>query len=110
MKNLKLLALAFVIGSASVFANTTSVDDIPVKQISQQVYELFTAPDFVVNEDINVNVIFTFDTEGKIIVLKVDSKNPQVLNYVRKTLKNKYLDTPGEPYRQFTLPLTFTKI
>jgi hypothetical protein len=110
MKNLKLLALALVIGSASLFANTTSVLDIPAKQIAQQVSELFDTPEFNVNQDLKVMVVFTFDTEGKIVVLKVDSKDPDVLRYIRQTLKNKSIDTPGEPYRQFTLPLTITEI
>jgi hypothetical protein len=110
MKNLKLLTLALLIGSASLFANTKSTLDIPAKQVAEQVTELFKMPDFAVKGDTRINVVFTFDTEGKIVVLKVDSEDPELLNYVRKSLKNKTIDTPGEPNREFTLPITISEI
>lgn len=106
MKKFKLLALALVFGTMSLFATTTNgMPDIPVKQIGSQILSLFTTPDFDVNEDINVNITLTFDSEGKIIVLKVDSKDKDVLKYVNETLNHKTLETPGEMNRVFTLPL-----
>ena len=111
MKNLKLLALAFVIGSSSLFAASTELPDVPVKQISIQISELFTAaPDFTVSEDMKINVVFTFNSDGEVIVLKVDSKDKDVLNYIRKTLNHKMIDTPGEMNRVFTMPLTINKL
>ena len=111
MKNLKLLALALVIGTSSLFAATVELPDVPVKQISMQISELFTeTPDFAVIEDMKINVVFTFNSEGEVIVLKVDSKNKDVLNYIRKTLNHKMLDTPGEMNRVFTMPLTINKL
>jgi len=109
MKNLKLWALAFVIGTVGVFATTTDLPDVPVKQIGMQISELLTEPDFAIEEDMKVEVVFTFNTEGELIVLKVDSKDKDVLNYVRETLNHKKIDTPGENNRVFTLPLTIHK-
>ena len=109
MKNLKLWALAFIIGTAGVFATTTDLPDVPVKQIGMQISELLTEPDFIVKEDMSVNVVFTFNSEGEIIVLKVDSKDEDVLNYIRETLNHKKVDIPGEMNRVFTLPLTINK-
>ncbi len=106
MKKFKLLALALAIGTMSLFATTTDgVPDIPAKQIGSQVSTLFTTPDFAVDEDVIVNILFTFDTEGKIIILKVDSKDKDVLNYVNESMNHKRIETPGEMNRVFTLPL-----
>jgi hypothetical protein len=109
MKNLKLWALAFIIGTAGVFATTIDLPDVPLKQVGSQVAELLTEPDFTIEEDMKVEVVFTFNTEGEIIVLKVDSKHKDVLNYVRETLNHKKIDTPGENDKVYTLPLTIHK-
>ena len=110
MKNLKFLALALVIGTSSLFASTVELPDVPVKQISMQISELFTVtPDFAVSEDIKINVIFTFNSEGEVIVLKVDSKDKDILDYIRKTLNHRMIDTPGEMNRVFTMPLIIEK-
>lgn len=110
MKKFKLLALASAIGTMSLFATTTiEMDDIPAKQIGTQISSLFAAPDFNVNEDINVNITLTFDSEGKIIILKVDSKDKDVLKYVNETLNHKTIETPGELNRVFTLPLKIVR-
>lgn len=108
MKNLKLLSIALFITTSSLFAMEI-VPDIPVKEIRTQVVELFHTPEFVVSEEINVNITFTFSTEGEIVVLKVDSKDPEVLKYVRKYMNHKMIDTPGEPNRIFYLPLRISE-
>lgn len=109
MKKFKLLALALAIGSLSLFATTNEVPDIPAKVIANQISSLFTTPEFAVEDDISVNILFTFDSEGKIVVLEVDSKDRDVLNYVNKSLNHKMLEIPGEMNRVFTLPLKIKK-
>ena len=108
MKNLKVLALALVFTTGSLFA-VEIVPDIPVKEIRSQIVDLFHAPEFTFQDDLTVNIVFTFNSEGKIVVLSVDSKDPDVLNYVRKNLNSKTIDTPGEMNRVFTMPLRLTK-
>ena len=88
MKNLKVFALALVITTGSLFASEI-VPDIPVKEIRTQIVDLFHAPEFTFQDDLTVNIVFTFNSEGKIVVLSVDSKDPDVLNYVRKNLNHK---------------------
>ena len=106
MKKFKLLALALAVGTMSLFATTTNeVPDIPAKQIGSQISSLFAAPDFSVEKDLTVNILLTFDSEGKIVVLRVDSQDKDVLNYVNETLNHKTIETPGELNRVFTLPL-----
>ena len=108
MKNLKILAFAFIISTSSLFASEI-VPDIPVKDIRSQVVDLLSNPEFKINEEIVVNVLFTFSSEGDIVVLKVDSQNPDVIQYVRDHINHKMIATPGEPNREFTLPLRITK-
>lgn len=106
MKKFKLLALALVFGTMSLFATTTNgVPDIPLKVIRSQITSLFAAPDFTIEEDISVNIFFTFDSQGKIIVLSVVSRDKDVLNYVYETLNHKKIETPGEMNEVFKLPL-----
>lgn len=109
MKKLKLLALALVIGTMSLFA-TNEVPDIPVKVIENQVSDFFKTPNFNLEKDYNLNIIFTFNSEGEIVVQSVYStdKNKidkEVLNYIYKTMDHKMIQTPAELNRAFTLPL-----
>ena len=83
MKNLKVFAFvfAFVIATSSLFAIGT---DIPAKEIRNQVSDLFENPDMNINEDTVVNITFTFNTEGEIVVLNIDSKDKEVIKYVSR--------------------------
>lgn len=104
MKKFKVLALALVIGTTSLFASNL-VPDVPVKEIRNQVMDLFESPDFALENDVTINITFTFNSEGKIIVLSVNSKDRDILNYVHESMSNKKLNTPGELDRVFTMPL-----
>ena len=109
MKKLKLLALALLIGSTSLFASTMGDGDTPKKEIRQQIVKLLQAPDFVVSEEITVNLVFTFSSEGEVVVLSVDSTNQDVLNFIRKNLNYKKLDLAGERDKLYTMPLKIAK-
>lgn len=108
MKNLKVLVLALVISTGSLFA-AEIVPDIPVKEIRSQIVDLFQAPEFAIQDELKINIVFTFNSEGEIVVLNVDSKDSDVLDYVRKNLNNQTIDSPGEMNRVFTMPLRLTK-
>jgi hypothetical protein len=110
MKNFKLLALAFIITTTSLFATNIEMPDIPVKQIRNQVAELFTnQPAFTVENDMIVDIIFTFNTDGEIVVLRINSKDSDVLDYVQNCMSSKKLEIPGEFNRVFRLPLKIEK-
>ena len=106
MKNLKLLAIAFVIGFSSLFAANNTVVDIPLnKKISSEIRKLLKAPDFYIEEDVELNVMLTFDDAGKIIVIDADTKNRELARYIMKSLNGKSIQTPGESKTIYTLPL-----
>ena len=107
MKKFKLLALAFVIGTAGLFA-TELENPTPKKEIRTQIVKLLKTPRFAVPNDIDFTVTFTFSSEGELVVLDVDSKNRDVLKYVRKSLNYKKIQNPGVRDRMYTMPLKLT--
>ena len=108
MKKFKLLALAFVIATTSLFAKSTDLPDVPVEVINSQISELFTAAhEMDLTEDFTVLVTLKFDNSGKIIVLDIDNKNREVLNYIRKNVNGMKIDAPVETHRVFKIPIQF---
>jgi len=104
MKKLILTALALVITTTTLFAADVTPDETN-KNIRNQIIQLMDAPDFTINEETTVAITFTFDSEGEIIVLKVDSKDHKVLNYVRKNLNHKAIANPGERDKLYSFQL-----
>jgi len=105
MRKLKLVALAMLIGTAGLFAAEISNPDTPKKEIRNQIVKLLKTPDFTIDQSIDVNITFTFSSEGELVVLNVDSKNRDVLTYVRKNLNYKKIQNPGERDKIYTMPL-----
>jgi len=105
MRKLKLFALAMLLGTAGLFAAETLAPDVPKKVIRNQIVQLLATPEFTVDTDISVNLTFTFSSEGEIVVLAVDSKNREVLKYIRKNLNYKKIAQPGERDKIYTMPL-----
>lgn len=105
MRKFKLMALAFVIGTASLFATNVNEPKDPNKEIRNQIVNLLEAPDFVVENEIVVNLTFTFSSEGEIVVLAVSCKNCDVLDYVRKHINYKKIENPGIKNKKYTMPL-----
>ena len=109
MKKFMLLALATVIGTASLFATNVNPDDSK-KEMRTQIVELLNTPSFGVKNDVNVEIIFTFSSEGEIVVLNVDSSDHDILKYVRKNLNYQKIQNPGERDKLYSLPLKMQAI
>ncbi len=105
MRKFKLLALALVIGTASVFAASGDDPTEANKKIRSQIVDLLETPEFVVEEDVSVVLTFTFSSDGEIVILKVDSSDRNILNYVRENLNYKKVDNPGVRDEIYTMPL-----
>jgi len=104
MKKLILTALVLVITTTTLFAADVTPDETN-KNIRNQIIQLMDAPDFTINEDTTVAITFTFNSEGEIIVLSVDSKDHKVLNYVRENLNHKVIANPGERDKLYSFQL-----
>ena len=53
MKKFKLMALALVIGTSSLFATNTSKLESPEKTIRTEIIELLKSPDFNIEKELN---------------------------------------------------------
>ena len=105
MRKFKLLALAFVIGTASLFAVNIDKPENPSKEIRNEIVKLLQSPEFTVENDMAVVIKFTFNSEGEIVVLCAGCKDKKIVNYIRKNLNNKKFNTPGEKDKVYSLPL-----
>ena len=108
MRKFKLLALVLVIGTASIFAASGDDPKEANKKIRNQIVNLLQAPDFTVENEMTVNLTFTFSSAGEIVILNVDSREKDILNYIRKNLNYKKVKNPGERDKIYTMPLKVT--
>jgi hypothetical protein len=104
MKKLMLTAIAIVIATTTLFAANVNPEDTN-KNIRSQIVALMEAPHFSINDDLTVTIRFTFNSQGEIIVLDIDSKDKDVLNYIRKNLNHKFINNPGEKDKLYIIPL-----
>jgi len=105
MREFKLLALAFVIGTASLFAVNLDEPENPSKEIRNEIVKLLKSPNFIVENDMSVVLKFTFNSEGEIVVLCAGCKDKKIVDYIRKNLNHKKFNTPGERDKIYTIPL-----
>ena len=108
MRKLMLTTLSLVIATTTLLASNLNPDESN-KNIRSQIQKLFNGTDFHVNEDVTVEIVFTFDSTDEIIVLKVDSTDSNVLKYVRENLNHKTISNPGIKDRHYTIPLVIKK-
>lgn len=104
MNKFKLLAIALVLGVSSLFANNVN-PDVSKDEIRQQIIELVESSDNTISEQITVKVTFAFSSEGEIIVKKVNSRNKEVLAFIRENLNSRKLKNPGRVNRDYTMPI-----
>lgn len=104
MNKFRLLAIALVLGVSSLFANTVN-PDVSKDEIRKQIVELVDSSTNKISEQITVKVIFSFSSEGEIIVKKIDSENRDVIAFIRKNLNHKILENPGRVNKDYTMPI-----
>jgi hypothetical protein len=104
MRTFKLTLVALLIGTTTLLATTTNPD--PVKaELRSQIIELLHAPDFTVEQEVTVNIEFTFSSQGEVVVLRIDSYDKEVIDYVRENLNYKKIDNPGTTNKLYLVPL-----
>lgn len=108
MKKIMFTAITLVIVTTTLLATNINPNDSE-KNISTQILKLLDTPDFNIIEEVTINIIFTFNSVGEIIVLSVDSKDSDVLNYIREFLNHKVILNPGKRDKIYSIPLTVKK-
>jgi hypothetical protein len=107
MKKINLLALALVIGTFSLFAKNVETTTSNKEVLRSQIVQILSTPNFNLEEEITINVTFMINSEGKIVVQKVDTRNPEILEYIRENLCGKKIEKYGEPFTSYVLPINF---
>ncbi len=105
MNKFKVLAIALVLGTTSLFANNIVNPEVSKDEIRQQIIELVQHSVNTIDNQVTVNVTFTFSTSGEIIVKKVDSTDKEVLAFIRENINSRVLENPGRANRNFTMSI-----
>ena len=109
MNKFKLLAIVLVMGVTSLFASSNIDPNVSKDEIRKQIIELVQTASEAIETQASVNVKFTFNTEGEIVVLKVSSTDKEVLTFIRENLNSKKLVNPGKENKQYTMPINIKK-
>ncbi|NLP57308.1 hypothetical protein [Lutibacter sp. B1] len=104
MKKLQLMALALVLGTMSLFANNET-PEVSKDEIRKQIVELVQASEPQFTNETIVKLTFTFSSEGEIVVLGMDSKNKEVIEFVKENLNYKKIENPGKQNKKYTLSI-----
>jgi len=110
MKKLKLFTIALLIGTTGLFASEISKGDLKKSDIGTQIENLLYQSEFNFEDASAVQITFTFNSEGQIVILKVNSTDKEVLNYLRKNLNGKTIKNPGERDKLYSLSLKLQTI
>jgi hypothetical protein len=95
MKKFKLLVLAFVIGTMNLFATNFSPDYPIIKDIKPPVKKLLSDTTILdsrillYNKKIDLKITSTHNSEGKLVILDIQSENDDVLMSILETMNNK---------------------
>lgn len=106
MNKFKLMAIAFVLGTASLFASTINNPDVSGDEVRSQIVQLVNASANSIDTKISVNITFSFNTDGEIVVLKVNSPDKEVLNFIRENINGKKIENPGKVRKRYEMLIT----
>ena len=107
MKNLKLLALALVFFTLG-FAEAKEIPAEPNETLRSEVVQLIGPMYFGDHseEEFSVELLFTVNSNGELIILDVDAQNKSVRDYFKRKLNYKKVDhRPSKPGEVFLLPV-----
>ncbi len=102
MKNLKVLALALMLGVTTSYASEDIEDK---KEIRNQVVELFDDAEFETQRDFQIDFTFTFNDRGEIVVLRVGSTRKDIRDYIRQNVNYKKIENPGVQNQVYSMPI-----
>jgi hypothetical protein len=107
MKRLKILtmALAIVLSSGASAATVNGISE-EVITASTEIKRFLKDFTFLVKEECTVNVVFSLNSERKIEVHTIASRDAEVSSYLKESLEDKKLLDPSlVPGVKYTLPV-----
>ncbi|PCI35939.1 MAG: hypothetical protein COB60_01165 [Flavobacteriaceae bacterium] len=103
-KIILLLSLVLFVGTTSLFA-TNGDPEVSKKELKTQIVKLLENPHVYIEKEIVIEMIFTFTPNGKIIVVKLHSKDNYIKKYIRKNLNMKKFKKPGKRDELYSISL-----
>ena len=104
MKKFMLLSLALVIGTASLFAKNGE-PVVSGEELKTQIIKLLENPHVYFEKEMDIEMTFTFTPDCKIVVIKLNSKDNYIKNYIRKNLNMKKFKNPGKRDKLYSISL-----
>jgi len=98
MKKLKLLILVLVIGTTALFASNIDTNNNSKKEFKDQIVNLESHSNFSINTEKNVTIKFSVNSNAEIVVISLDSKKANILNYVRENLNGKKITNSANTF------------
>lgn len=111
MKSLKLIALAIVLSVSSI-SFAASVADNPTNDLQNEIVKLLGKTcEKLADETIEATVVFTVSEKGEVVVISVDSDNPQAELFVKCKLNYKQIKFDESTVEKiYHLPLKIVNI
>jgi hypothetical protein len=105
MKRFKLflLALGLVASTTAFAANPAPIEE--GSTTSKELKKLLKNPEFIVDHDMEAQVLFTLTDDNEIVVLSVATDDNEVISYVKSRLNYQVLDSELEQGKQYVIPL-----
>lgn len=86
MKNLKIAVVALIIGTTSMFASNIVNSENSINDLKNHVIRFDASSNIETEMEKNIKLKLAVNSEDEIVVLGLDSKNSDVLNYVRENV------------------------
>lgn len=86
MRTLKTLALLVAFTFSTVLFASTNPKTVNPTSLNKEITKLLENPKFGITEEIEAVAVITLNKYSEIVVLSVDSKNLEVVNFIKKRL------------------------
>lgn len=96
------VALALLATSTVFAANNPTADR---NDTNSEITKLLKNPDFIVDHEMQANVLFTVNDDNEIVVLSVETQDSEIENYVKQRLNLRKLDSKIEHGKQYIVPV-----
>lgn len=103
MRKLKFLTLALFFSMTSLFASE-KIENLNA-DIREQIVQLLDDAKIEIEQDYKMDVTFTFNSYGEIVVLNVNSDKKEIRKFIRENVNYKKLQNPGNINEKYTMPI-----
>lgn len=110
MKTIKSMALAIVLLAGTSLYAVNPKGDGASRLASQEIEQLLSYPNFLIEENSNATVTFMVNNEGVIQVLKVEDASHEMQTFIKSRLNNQILETSLAQGKRYAVPLKIVSL